>query len=259
MPKPANVLILSGHDPSGGAGFQADLETVGALGCHGAGMLTALTQQDTHNAYDVWPTASDRFTVAMGTLFADMAFAAVKIGVLGNPEQAELIAQRLARQPDLPVVLDPVLRAGGGATLAADPVARALRNSLFSHTTLLTPNAAEARMLCGGTEDLQACGETLSSQVQWVLITGGDEAGEHSSNYLFHDGALIEQYDWPHLNGAFHGSGCTLSAAIAACLACGDELRDAIATAQHYTHEALANAFAPGGGQLVPARVHRSP
>lgn len=259
MQTPANVLILSGHDPSGGAGFQADLEATGALGCHGAGMLTALTQQDTHNAYDVWPTAPARFTAAVDTLLADMAFAAVKIGVLGSAEQAEMIGQRLQARPELPVVLDPVLRAGGGATLAADPVAQALRTALFAHTTVLTPNAAEARMLCGGTQSLQTCGEQLSRRVRWVLITGGDEVGNGCSNYLFHDGGLCERFEWPHLHGAFHGSGCTLAAAVAACLARGDALRDAVAAAQQYTHACLANAFAPGGGQLVPSRVPRSP
>lgn len=259
MKAPANVLILSGHDPSGGAGFQADIETVAALGCHGAGMLTALTRQDTHNAHAVWPTPDDRFAAALDTLLGDLTFAAVKIGLLGTPAQANLIADRLRCRADLPVVIDPVLRAGGGSILAADPVAQALAKTLLGQATLLTPNAAEARRFCGGTQDLLACGRQLSQTARWVLITGGDEPDRAVSNQLFHDGELVERFEWPRLPGRFHGSGCTLSAAVAASLACGDSLRDAVANAQIYTHECLASAFAPGQGQQIPNRLRQCP
>lgn len=258
MPARPNVLVLSGHDPSGGAGFQADIEAVGALGCHGAGMLTALTRQDTHNAYGLYPTPVDTFAAAVDTLFADMHFAAVKIGVLGSPEQAHAIADRLQARPDLPMVLDPVLRAGGGAELAQDPVAEALQQTLFGSATLLTPNAAEARRLCG-LNDLDACGQQLSRQAPWVLVTGGDEPGEAVTNRLFHDGARLECFEWPDLPGPFHGSGCTLSAAVAAGLARGASVRDALVEAQRYAHASLAAAFSPGGGQRVPNRVHTAP
>lgn len=256
MPERSNVLVLSGHDPSGGAGFQADIEAVGALGCHGAGMLTALTRQDTTNAYAIWPTDTKTVAAAMDTLLADMAFSAVKIGVLGAPGQAAAIAERLQAHPHLPVVLDPVLRAGGGATLADDPIAEALATHLFAHTTLLMPNAAEARMLCGGATDLDTCGKQLSRATAWVLITGGDEPGDGTTNYLFHQETLVQRFDWPQLTGPFHGSGCTLSAAAAARLAHGDEVREAVTNAQRYTHDCLATAFAPGQGQQVPNRIH---
>lgn len=254
-----NVLVLSGHDPTGGAGFQADIEAVAALGCHGAGMLTALTRQDTHNAYGVWPTEPEAFAGAVDTLLADMAFAAVKIGLLGTPEQAATIAEWLQARAELPVVVDPVLRAGGGATLAADPVAGALRDTLLAHTTLLTPNAAEARLLCDGLDDLQTCGERLSRLASWVLVTGGDEPDEVVTNRLFHDGILVEQFEWPRVTGPFHGSGCTLSAAAAACLARGEPMADAVTQAQRYTHACLASAFSPGAGQRVPSRVRSNP
>lgn len=258
MPDPANVLVLSGHDPGGGAGYQADIEAIGALGAHGAGMLTALTRQDTRNAYGVSPTSADEFSAAVDTLLADMSFSAAKIGLAGSPEQTTIMAERLRARPALPVVLDPVLRAGGGATLAADPVAEALRDNLFAHTTLLTPNAAEARMLCAGETDLETCGTQLSCRADWVLVTGGDEPGETTTNRLFRDGRLVQRFDWPRLAGPFHGAGCTLSAATAARLARGDDVPDAVATAQRYTHDCLAAAFSPGQGQRVPDRFHRS-
>lgn len=252
-----NVLVLSGHDPSGGAGFQADIETVAALGCHGAGMLTALTQQDTHNAHAVWPAQTDMFAAAVDTLLADLNFSAVKIGLVGSPDQVRLLAEHLRLRARLPVVIDPVLRAGGGATLAADPVANALAELLFRHSTLLTPNADEARRLCGGTHDLTACGEHLSRTAAWVLITGGDEPEGIVTNRLFHAGRLVERYDWPRAAGTFHGSGCTLSAAAAAFMAHGDNVPNAVAAAQRYTHDCLMAAFAPGQGQKIPNRVQR--
>ncbi|MDT0634270.1 hydroxymethylpyrimidine/phosphomethylpyrimidine kinase [Spectribacter hydrogenoxidans] len=258
MAAPPNVLVLSGHDPSGGAGFQADLEAIGALGAHPAGVLTALTRQDTHDAYDVWPIPDERFAAMLDTLTADMPFAAIKVGLLGSPGQARCITDFRQTRPGTALVVDPVLRAGGGGQLAADPVARALIDVLLPIATLSTPNAGEARLLCPDAADLDDCGRQLSrGQPGWVLITGGDEPGDTVTNSLFHDGAPVRRFHWPRQPHRFHGSGCTLAAAAAARLAAGDDVPAAVAAAQQYVADALAAGFMPGGGQMIPGRLPR--
>lgn len=258
MTAPPNVLVLSGHDPSGGAGFQADLEAIGALGAHPAGVLTALTRQDTRDAYDVWPIPDERFAAMLDTLTADMPFAAIKVGLLGSPDQARCIADFQQARPAIPLVVDPVLRAGGGGQLAADPVARALIDVLLPTATLSTPNAGEARLLCPDAADLDDCGRQLSQGHEgWVLITGGDEPGDTVTNSLFHDGEPVRRFHWPRQPHRFHGSGCTLAAAAAARLAAGDDVPAAVAAAQQYVADALAAGFMPGGGQMIPGRLPR--
>lgn len=257
MSTPPNVLVLSGHDPSGGAGFQADIEAIGAMGAHGAGALTALTRQDTRNAYGVTPVPPVDFAAAMDTLLDDMTFAAAKVGLVGHPEQARAIAERI-RSRRLPLVVDPVLRAGGGATLAADPVAGALAEHLFAAATILTPNAAEVRLICPRANSLDSCGKELSRQAEWVLVTGGDEPGDDVVNTLFRAGEIVRRDTWPRLGGRFHGAGCTLAAALAARLALGDDVPAAAQAAQRYTWGALSDGFAPGTGQTIPDRLGRA-
>jgi len=252
-----NVLCLSGHDPSGGAGMHADIETVGALGTHAAGVITALTRQDTRNAYGVLPTETSEFAAQVEILMADMRFEAIKVGLVGSAAQARSIANLARSHSDLPVVLDPVLRAGGGATLADDPVAEALAEHLFRHTVCLTPNAAEARLLCHGEPDLDSCGAQLARRVHAVLITGGDEPGEEVINTWYGADGVVERYRWPKLSHKFHGAGCTLSSAIAALLARGEPLEIAISAAQEYTWEALSRGFEPGRGRPIAERLHR--
>lgn len=255
--RPPNVLCLSGHDPSGGAGMQADIEAVAAQGAHAAGVLTALTRQDTRNAYAVTPIAADEFSAEIDTLLADMSFDAFKVGLVATPDQVAVITELAGAHPDTPLVVDPVLRAGGGATLADDPVAEALSRRLFDRATLLTPNAAEARLLCPDAADLNTCGRRLAQTAGWVLVTGGDEPGERVCNTLFNVRGVVERFEWPRLPYHYHGSGCTLAAALAARLALGEDVPAAVAAAQDYTWHCLERSFAPGRGQHVPDRFDR--
>lgn len=255
-----NVLCCSGLDPSGGAGLQADIEAVAAHQGHALIALTATTVQDSRNAYAVHPISDEEFSAVLAALIDDLPIAAVKLGVLGSPGQAQVIADVVDRYK-LPLVTDPVLKAGGGAELAGDPVARAIISDLLPLTTVLTPNIAEARLLCGAsdTESAEALGAGLSADGCWVLITGGDEAaaaGQASvCNELFHNGWHIQTYKWPRLPHSYHGSGCTLAATIAARIAQGAQPKDAVESAQRYTWHCLENAFRPGSGQHVPARL----
>src|SRR5699024_1622432 len=128
----------------------------------------------------------------------------------------------------IPLVVDPVLKAAGGGRLAADPVAAALADVLFARATIITPNAAEARRLCGGESDLNICGQRLAASAQHVLITGGDEPGETVINTLYRSDASTRSWRWPRLPHQYHGSGCTMASTLAARLAHGDEPTTAI-------------------------------
>ena len=250
-----NILVVAGHDPSGGAGIQADIEAAAAHGVHAAAVISVLTCQDTHNVYGVKPVDADFFSECLDAVVADMSIDAVKLGVIASAEHVAIIATLMDRLPDTPLVIDPVLVAAGGGTLADDTVGRALQDRLFERATVITPNAREARALCDGETDLDRCGETLSQHSANVLITGGDEDSPEVVNRRYAQGRAIQRYQWPRIDGVFHGSGCTLASAIAARLALGHDPDEALQHAQQYTWETLDRAFAAGQGQRIPARI----
>ncbi|WP_293002984.1 hydroxymethylpyrimidine/phosphomethylpyrimidine kinase [Nevskia sp.] len=257
--KPPIVLCLSGHDPGGGAGLQADLETLAAHGVHGVGVITALTVQDSRNVRRVIPTDAALLAEQLNVLLADVQPQAVKIGLIGDAAQLPVIAAVLARL-GLPVVCDPVLRAGGGTDLVAAAFPAALRRALLPQVTVLTPNAAEARRLVPDAADLDACAAALLADgARHVLITGGDEPGETVVNRLYSAGNASTsgpiRHEWPRLPETFHGAGCTLASAIAARLALADAPVDAVATGQRWTQAALARAVAIGRGRRIPGRI----
>ena len=248
------VLCFSGHDPGGGAGLQADIETVAALGGHAVDVITAHTVQDTTNVRRVVAADLPLMREQVETLLADMAVGAVKIGLLGGPEQADFLAQLVARI-GRPAVLDPVLRAGGGAELGSDGLLAAIRRDLLPRIDVLTPNAAEARRL-SGKQDLDACGAALvAGGARHVLVTGGDEPGDPVVNRWYRRDGPPRAFAWPRLPGTFHGAGCTLASAIAALLARGLPVAEALADAQAYAHAALQRGFAPGRGRPIPGRL----
>lgn len=248
-----NVLCCSGHDPTGGAGIHADIEAVAAQGGHALTLVTALTVQDTTNVRRVEATDPALLAAQAALLLADCPVAAIKIGLLGAASQLPVL-QALLERCRVPVVLDPILRAGGGAELVAEGFADAVRRALFPHCTVLTPNAAEARRWTGET-DLHAAGRALrASGVAHVLITGGDEPGDTSRNH-WHGPEGVRLFEWPRLPGGFHGAGCTLAAALAARLAQGEPMAQALETAQRYVHGTLRRALAIGQGRAVPRRA----
>lgn len=248
------VLCLSGHDPGGGAGLQADIETVAALGGHAAGVVTAHTVQDTSNVRRVVAADPALLREQLDALLADLGIGAVKIGLLGGVEQVDVVAGVIARV-GRPAVLDPVLRAGGGAELGSPALIAAMTRTLLPRVDVLTPNAAEARRLAGQ-QDLDACGAALvAAGAQHVLITGGDEPGDGVVNRWYRRDGRPRAFSWPRLRGPFHGAGCTLASAIATLLAHGLPVAVALADAQAYVHGALERAFAPGRGRPIPGRA----
>lgn len=249
------VLCLSGHDPVGGAGIQADIETIAALGGHALALITAHTVQDTVNVTRVVAADPMLLREQMERVLADSAIDALKVGLLGDAAQVAFVAETI-RRSRVPVVLDPVLRAGGGADLASAELIGRLRAELLPLVDVLTPNAAEARRLTPDAQDLDACGEQLLALgPRHVLITGGDEPGDPVVNRWFARGASPRRFAWPRLPGSFHGAGCTLAAAIAVLLAGGLTPGKAVEDAQAYAQRCLARAFAPGRGRKIPGRI----
>lgn len=249
------VLIIAGHDPSGGAGIQADIEAVVSQGVHAATAITALTVQDTHNVHS-FQAMEPAFVVEQArVVLEDMPVAAIKIGMLANVEMVHAVAALLRQYPRIPVVLDPVLVAGGGGSLGDNRVAQAMIDALIPIATILTPNAHESRMLAGGVKDAAERGQVLAALgSDFVLMKGGDEPGGEVINWLYGVNPP-RRFVFDRIEGRFHGSGCTLAAAIAGLLAQGSDPVNAVHEAQVYTHQTLLYAAAIGHGQLIPHRL----
>ena len=256
MTKPPVVLCLSGHDPTGGAGIQADIETLHRLGCHPATVVTALTTQDTRNVTAIHPQDAATFLQQARCVAADLTIAAVKIGLLGSSELAFACAELIAELPAVPVVLDPVLAAGGGSDLATKDLIESMRSVLLPRATVLTPNSPEARRLTGKTQLDECALSLLEAGCANVLITGTHEENDRARvvNRLYGTHECLN-WHWQRLPHNYHGSGCTLASAIAGYLALGKPLPEAAFEAQEFTWNTLANAYALGRGQHLPNRA----
>jgi hydroxymethylpyrimidine/phosphomethylpyrimidine kinase len=251
---PPAVLTFAASDPTGGAGVQADLLTLAALGCHPLSVVTALTVQDTRGVERVLPVDAQWVRDQAARVLADIPVAALKAGVLGSAENARVVSEMARSHGRIPFVVDPVLASGRGDTLADERAIAALRELILPHVTVLTPNSLEARRLAGE-KDLARCARHLVDEgCDYVLITGTHEEGSEVVNTLYDAGGVVREDRWPRLAGSYHGSGCTLASAIAARLAHGAGPAEAVREAQHFTWQALAAGFQPGHGQHLPQR-----
>jgi hydroxymethylpyrimidine/phosphomethylpyrimidine kinase len=256
---PPIVVVFAASDPTAGAGLQADVLALAALGCHGATVLTAVTVQDTQGVRRVQAVDADCVAQQARSLLADLPVAAFKLGVLATAENVAAVAQILAEHPQVPVVLDPVLASGRGDPLSDDAALAALRDALVPRATVLTPNSNETRRLAGAaaTADLAQCARQLIDLgARHVLVTGTHEPTREVVNTLYGASGVVREDCWPRLTGSFHGSGCTLASAIAAQLALGLEVPAAVQIAQDYTWRTLEAAFRPGSGQWIPDRLY---
>lgn len=254
-PKRPIVLCFSGHDPSGGAGIQADIEAIASHRCHAASIITSLTEQDSRNVKKLMPQKVENIISQFETLRKDFKFDAIKIGLVGHPDIALALCEILMTCPNIPVVLDPVLASGGGTELAGKPLIDIITEQLLPLTTILTPNSHEARKLANE-DDLAECGQILQTKgADYVLITGTHEDSELVHNRLYMPNKLNETFNWERLPHSYHGSGCTLASTIAALLAQGLDVFTAANEAQEYTWQALAAAYQPGHGQHNPNRL----
>ena len=255
-PTPPTVLCISGLDPSGGAGIQADIEAIGSMGCHSLPIISALTVQDTQGVYRFEAVDPLLLVEQARTVLEDIPVSAIKLGMLGTVATIEAVHSLLQDYPEPPVVLDPVLSAGGGGTLLQDEARDALCQLLLPQTTILTPNSQEARRLAREADTLDACAEELLDfGCDYVLITGTHEPAPTVDNTLYGNHRRLETFSWDRLPHEYHGSGCTLAASIAALLAHGLEPFTAVHEAQEYTWNSLRQGFRPGKGQHIPRRL----
>jgi hydroxymethylpyrimidine/phosphomethylpyrimidine kinase len=231
--------------------LQADLATFRAHGVYGCCALTASTAQNTVAVRSVVPQAPAHLLAQIDAVTSDMTVSAIKVGMLASRDNVVAVAQRLEAL-SVPLVVDPVLAAGTGASLLDDDGLVALRDSLLPMATLVTPNLPEARSLLAlGADDLTPASELaqrLAARLGVpVLLTGGHEPGPHVVDRLIVDGTLHE-IEHPRLSGAAHGTGCCLSAAITARLAKGEELRFACEGAVRFVRDAMTHRVRLGQG-----------
>jgi len=259
---PPIVLTFAASDPSAGAGMQADILTIASMGCHPLTVVTAITVQDTSGVDDVQSVDAELVMNQARTVLEDMPVAAFKIGLLGSVENIAVIAEIISDYSEIPLVLDPVLSSGRGDELANDDMLEAMRELLIPQTTILTPNSLEARRLIQDEDneednpDLAECAKRIIQLgCEYVLITGTHENTPKVINSLYGEHGLIRSDSWPRLPGIYHGSGCTLASAIAALLANGLPMEEAVREAQEYTWETLKYGFRPGMGQHIPDRL----
>lgn len=256
-----NLLSIAGLDPSGGAGIAADLKTFAALGCNGMAVITALTAQNTQGVKSLHVPPADFAAAQIDAIFEDIEVAAVKIGMLACGAIAEEVADRLAFFKPRFIVLDPVLAATSGDALATSDTATAIVRHLFPLATLITPNISEAARLSGHVlapdlEGMRRAAMLLQARgAKAVLIKGGHAGGATAEDLLF-DGASYHLFSAPRVAARnTHGTGCTLSSAIAAFLAQGKSLGEAIGAAKTYLSGTLAASDQLSAGH-GPGPVH---
>ena len=245
------ALTIAGSDPSGGAGLQADLKTFHQHGVYGMAVVTLLTVQNTQSVTRVEVLEAELVRQQIDAVLADIPPGAVKTGALGNAAVIEVVA---SLRFHMPLVVDPVMVSKHGHALLAEAAQKALRTKLLPVTTLLTPNTVEASVLLGTPVDTLEQAEAAARELgqrgpKAVLVKGGHLTGPEAIDVLFYDGKLVRiaspRIDTKHT----HGTGCTYSAAIAANLARGQTLEDAVRSAKHWLTQALASA--PGLGKGI--------
>lgn len=249
------VLVIAGHDPSGGAGIQADIESIANAGCHPVTIITSLTSQNTCKVTDVLPQKPEHVQAQIQLLREDMDIVTCKIGLIGNLELLDVIIQELSVM-NIPTVLDPVLGSTTGTIFTDTDICKKMLASLLPLTTLITPNSVEAKTLAGSDDLAIAAAKLLDHGTNSVLITGTHEASDDVINTLYTKVESPIEYHWERLTGTFHGSGCTLSARIAALLALEYDLTTAVEKAQEYTWQSLKHGMKLGRGQAQPDRFY---
>jgi|TARA_B110000037_G_C17050889_1_gene477676 hydroxymethylpyrimidine/phosphomethylpyrimidine kinase len=257
---PPNVMTFSATDPSGGAGLQADVQTISSLNCHPVSITTGFTVQDTTGVEKLISLDSELVNDQARLVLKDMKISVFKLGVLGSEKNIATIAKIISDYPKIPLIVDPILASGRGDNFLNQSARDLMMKSLLPKSLLITPNSSEAKLLVGiegedKNQTIEKCVNRFKEiGCQNVLITGADENTENVINTLYSSANQIIPYKWKRLPETYHGSGCTLTSAISAYYALGLSLGEAVEEAQLYVWKTLKNAFNPGKGQWIPNR-----
>lgn len=252
------IFAIAGSDPSGGAGIQADIKTISALGGYAMAAITALTVQNTYQVYDVYPVAADIVAAQVKTVLKDIMPDAIKLGMMGTAETLVLLSQIFSDHSDIPLIVDPVILSTSGHELLEKRGIDVLVSDIFPLTALLTPNLAEAALLTGmdnihAIRQMKQAGEKLIAMgAKAVLIKGGHLSGDIMTDVLVCQEGIYE-FSSPRVpTRNTHGTGCTLASAIATGIGQGLRLKDAVDRAHNYVHKAILQApgFGHGKGPL---------
>lgn len=273
MPRYPTVLTIAGSDSGGGAGIQADLKTIAALGAYGASAITALTAQNTQGVRAIHPVPPDFLKEQLEAVFEDITIDAVKIGMVNKIEVAQVIAGILDRFKPEFIIFDPVMVSTSGAKLIQDETIEVLWKELFSRADLITPNLDEAQILIGrpisSLDEMQeAAQEMVERGCKAVLLKGGHLIGPVLYDVFARNGEETLIFETAHIESTnVHGTGCTLSSAIATFIARGNALPEAILFAKSYITEAIeagknvktGNGSGPLNHSFSPLKMHIKP
>ena len=243
-----SVLSIAGFDGSGGAGIQADLKTISALGCYATTVLTALPVQNTTGVKSIFSIPVTVVEEQLKSIFDDILPSAIKIGMVHTPQLVETIAKSLTENPNIPVIFDPVMVATSGHKLIEDPTIKSIVTHLFPLASVITPNMDEASLLAKmevkSLEDMHTAGRKIMQLgCKSVLLKGGHlQTDILTSLYFKEDGSVIEYEYKRYDTNNMHGSGCTLSSAISSYIAQGESLENAVKMGQDYVHQAIFHA-----------------
>ena len=252
---PRKVLTIAGSDSGGGAGIQADLKTFAALGAYGMSAVTAITAQNTLGVTAVQEVSLDVIEAQIDAVVGDIGVDAVKTGMLSSPEIVRLVASKAEQHGFDRLIVDPVMVAATGARLLRESAVEAVRRDLIPTATVVTPNTFEAEVLTGLTVTTEAQMREAARAIhglgpRYVVVKGGHVQGSEQSTDLLFDGRDFTEYPARRIETtSTHGTGCTFASAIAAGLARGRDVPDAVGVAKEYVTRAIAKAFPAGQGK----------
>lgn len=255
MTKKKIILTFAGFDPTGGAGIQADIETIAALGGHCCPIITTQTIQNTQSFIEAQPIELDWLQKQTEHLLEDITPDAIKIGLVTDQKIVEFIATIIKKFPEIPVVFDPVLRSGNGTSLACKDLIKTFRTELLPLTTILTPNQHEAKLLSRKDNLDDAATDLIKAGCKNILSTGTDTATDQIEHHHYAQNGLINSLTCKKIPGTFHGSGCTLSSAITINLAQGLSVKTAIEQAHEFTLRAIKSGHQMGKEQKHLNRI----
>jgi hydroxymethylpyrimidine/phosphomethylpyrimidine kinase len=258
------VLVIAGLDPSGGAGIQADIQTLSSLQCHCTPVISVLTTQDSMRLYRSDAVDPDIVRTQLEALANEFTFSAIKLGALGTHEVAIVVGQFIQelriKQPNLPIILDPVIKASGGGELSNEKLLKTLLNKVIPYCTLITPNDLEINILTGISNTKSAAMHLTKLGVS-VLVTGGhnrnSETGVLNNHLFFHSLTGSEEHQWSinTIEGEFRGTGCMFSSSIAGFMANNFSLIQSIEKSQVFVSNSLKQAYTLDSGQKIPQRT----